>query len=181
MLTNRITPPAQFNTAIGQLNTEALAELSCSYTPPVVSVACTPSELVDSPNQQSACTISSNTPAGASGLNVNLTLPANNPRYTSSCATPITIPAGQTSATCGISATANTLAGDGDVTATLTIAAPSDVNDYTIGVNPAQVLVKDDDQSGGTVAKAVPTLQEWALLALTLLLALFGATRLRRR
>ncbi len=182
-VSNRITPPAQFNTAIGQLNTEALAALSCSYTPPVVSVACTPDELVNAPNQQSVCTISSNTPAGASGLNVNLTLPGSSPRYTSTCATPITIPAGQTSATCNIIATANTVVGDGDVTATLTIAAPTDVNDYSIGVNPAQVLIKgyDSEQSGGAVAKAVPTLQEWALIAMAALLAMLGAVRLRRR
>lgn len=180
-VSNRITPPAQFNTAIGQLNTEALAALSCSYTAPVVSVACTPTELVDSPNQQSVCTISSNTPAAAAGLNVNMVLPASNPRYTSTCATPVTIPAGQTTATCNISATANTVAGDGDVTATLTIAAPTDVNDYSIGVNPAQVVIKNDDQAGGAVAQAVPTLQQWALIALAALLAMFGASRLRRR
>lgn len=180
-VSNRITPPAQFNTAVGQLNTEALATLSCAYTPPVVSVACTPTELVDAPNQQSVCTVSSNIPAGAAGLKVNLTLPASSPRYTSTCATPITIPAGQTSATCNIIATANTVAGDGDVTATLTIAAPSDVNDYSIGINPAQVLIKDDDQSGGAAAKAVPTLQEWALIAMAALLAMFGAFRLRQR
>ncbi|MDR2330582.1 MAG: IPTL-CTERM sorting domain-containing protein, partial [Comamonas sp.] len=180
-VSNRITPPAQFNTAVGQLYTEALAALSCAYTPPVVSVACTPTELVDAPNQQSVCTVSSNIPAGAAGLKVNLTLPASSPRYSSTCATPITIPAGQTSATCNIAATANTVAGDGDVTATLTIAAPTDVNDYSIGVNPAQVLIKDDDQSGGAVAKAVPTLQEWALIAMAALLAMFGAVRLRRR
>ncbi|TDS83633.1 putative secreted protein (IPTL-CTERM system target) [Comamonas sp. JUb58] len=180
-LTNRITPPAQFNTAIGQLNTEADAELSCSYTSPVVNVACTPNELFDSANQVSVCTISSNAPAGTSGLNVNLTLPASNPRYSSTCASPITIPAGQTSATCNIAATANTVAGDGEVTASLAIAAPSDVNDYTIGITPAQVVIKDDDQSGGSVAKAVPTLKEWALIAMAALLALFGASRLRRR
>lgn len=180
-LTNRIAPPAQFSTAVGQLNTVAEAKIACSYTPPVVSVTCTPNELLDSADQVSGCTISSNVPAGAAGLKVNLTLPASSPRYTSTCATPITIPAGQTSATCNIIATANTVAGDGDVTATLTIAAPSDVNDYSIGVNPAQVLIKDDDQSGGAVAKAVPTLQEWALIAMAALLAMFGALRLRRR
>lgn len=180
-VSNRITPPAQFNTAVGQLNTEALAELSCSYTPPVVGVACTPNELVDSPNQESVCTVSSNSPAGAAGLNVNLTLPASSPRYTSTCATPITIPSGQTSATCNITATANMVAGDGDVTATLTIAAPTDVNDYSIGINPAQVVIRNDDQSEGAVAKAVPTLQEWALIAMAALLAMFGAVRLRRR
>lgn len=180
-LTNRITPPAQFSTAIGQLNTEADAELSCSYTAPVVNVACTPNELFDSANQVSVCTISSNAPAGTSGLAVNLTLPASNPRYSSTCASPITIPAGQTSATCNISATANTVAGDGEVTATLAIAAPSNVNDYTIGITPAQVVIKDDDQSGGAVAQAVPTLQEWALIAMAALLAMFGASRLRRR
>lgn len=180
-VTNRITPPAQFSTAIGQLDTEAVADLSCSYTPPVVSVACTPNELFDSPNQQSVCTITSNTQAGASGLNVNLTPPANNPRFSSTCTASITILAGQTSATCTISATTNTVVGDGDVTATLSIAAPSNVYDYSIGVTPAQVVIKDDDQSSGTTAKAVPTVGEWALIMMISLMALLGIARLRQR
>ncbi|MCS4292726.1 putative repeat protein (TIGR01451 family) [Comamonas sp. BIGb0152] len=180
-VTNRITPPAQFSTAIGQLNTEAVADLSCSYTPPVVSVACTPSELFDSPNQQSVCTITSSTPAGSSGLNVNLTPPAANTRYTSDCSTSVTIPAAQTSAQCMITATANTVAGDGDVTATLAIAAPSNTNDYTIGVTPAQVVIKNDDESGGTTAKAVPTLGDWSLILMGSMIALLGVARLGRR
>lgn len=35
-VTNRITPSTQFTTAVGQLDTEAVAELNCSYTPPVI-------------------------------------------------------------------------------------------------------------------------------------------------
>lgn len=180
-VTNRITPPAQFSTAIGQLNTEAVADLSCSYTPPVVNVACTTSELFDSPNQQSVCTITSSTPAGSSGLNVNLTAPGANPRYTSDCLASITIPAAQTSAQCTITATANTVPGDGDVTATLAIAAASNVNDYTIGVTPAQVVIKNDDEAVVTPPQAVPTLGEWPLVMLASVVAMLGATRVRRR
>ncbi|WP_429015149.1 IPTL-CTERM sorting domain-containing protein [Comamonas sp. 4034] len=180
-VTNRITPPAQFSTAVGQLNTEALADLSCSYTPPAVSVACTPNELFDSPNQESICTITSSAAAGPSGLNVNLTLPQSNPRYSSTCPATISIPAGQTSAICTITATANTVVGDGDVMAELSITAPSTVTDYTISGAPAQVAVKDDDKPGPVSAAPVPTLHEWALIGLATLVAMVGFGRLRRR
>ena len=182
-VTNRITPPAQFSTAAGQLNTEALADLSCSYTPPppVVSLVCTPTELFDSTNQQSVCTITSNTAAGASGLNVNLSLPPSNPRYASTCPALITIAGGQTSTTCTITATANTVVGDGDVVATLSIAPPSNVTDYTVTGAPAQVTVKDDDKASPQDAAPVPSLNSLATMLLSLIFAALGWAALQRK
>lgn len=185
-ITNRITPPAQFSTAVGQLNTEALADLSCSYTPPppIVSLVCTPTELFDSPNQQSVCTVASNMAAGASGFNVNLSLPSSNPRYSSTCPALITIAGGQTSATCTITATANTVVGDGDVVAALSIAPPSNANDYTVTGAPAQVTVKDDDKASPQVttpAAPVPSLNSLATLLLSLIFAAFGLVKIGRR
>jgi hypothetical protein len=183
-ITNTITPttaatPGDFSTALGQMDTVAQANLSCSYTPQV-SVACTPTELFDRAGQKSVCTITSDTPAGAAGLSVNLSLPATgNPRYTTTCTSPITLAAGQTSATCDIDATENTVVGDGDVTATVAIAAPTHAADYAATGAQANVMVRDDDR-----ALAPVPVQSWpALLAMALGLLALGGRRLavRRR
>lgn len=180
-VTNTIMPPAQFNTAIGQMETPATAALSCSYTPPQVSVACVPTELTDSPNQISACTVTSTLAAGTNGLNVNLGLPSSNPRYSTNCTSPLLIAAGATSATCTITATANTVVGDGDAIAALSVAAPSNADDYTVAGDPAQVTVKDDDKSEVATVAPVSALSQWGLVGLASLLTMFSISRLRRR
>lgn len=138
---------------------------------PNVNLACTPSEIFDSPNQVSTCTLTSNAPVGVSGLSINLTLPSSNPRYSTNCASPLVIPAGSTSATCTITATPNTVVGDGDVVASIAIAAPNTPTDYVVTGTPAQVTVKDDDKAPPqpTAATPVPTLGDWAILTLSAL------------
>lgn len=172
-ITNRIKPPFQFNTALGQLDTEATAELSCSYAPPKpnVSLVCAPVVLVDSPNQISTCTVTSDIPAGSSGLSVNLTLPAVNPRYTTSCLSPLVISAGSSSATCTVTATANTVVGDGSVIADLLIAPADTPSDYAITGPAAQITVNDDDTNPPQPGPAtpVPTLSDWAIALLSVL------------
>ena len=117
--------------------------------------------------------MTSSTAAPAGGLPVNLTLPASGSRYTISCASPVVIAAGATSSTtpCTVTAVANTDVGDGNVTATLAVAAGSGYMPSTTN-GTATVTITDDD------VVAVPALGGWALLALSGLLGVFG---LRRR
>ena len=83
------------------------------------------------------------------------------------------IAAGATSSTtpCTVTAVANTDVGDGNVTATLAVAAGSGYMPSTTN-GTATVTITDDD------VVAVPALGGWALLALSGLLGVFG---LRRR
>ena len=120
-----------------------------------VSLSCTPSELFDSPNNTAICTIASDYPAPAAGLTVALVPPAANARYQTTCGTSVALAPGQSSETCTITATPNTVPGDGDVPATLSLAAPPAGSGYQLGT-PAQatVMVRDDD-----VAAVLPTAQ----------------------
>lgn len=152
-----------------------------SVVPPNVSLVCVPTQLTDSPNQVSTCTVTSDAAAGSTGLSVNLTLPAPNPRYSTTCATPIVIAAGTTSAICTVTATENTVVGDGDVRVDLSIATPVDPKDYVISGSAAQILVKDDDDVTPRSPTPVPTLAQWALIGLTTLISMVGIGRLRRR
>ena len=73
------------------------------------------------------------------------------------------------SAPCTISATPNTVPGDGAVVATLVLGPGAG---YTVGANPrAQVTVDDDDLA------AVPTLSFWGLVLLALGLGGFAWRR----
>lgn len=180
-VTNTITPPAQFNTAIGQMDTPATAPLSCSYTPPQVSVACVPPALTDSPNQVSTCTVTATSPAGPDGLSVNLGLPASNQRYSSTCASPLLIAAGATSATCTITATPNTVVGDGSATAILSVAQPSTTGLYEVAGTPAQVEVQDDDKALISAPKPVPAIGGAALLLTSASIFGLGAALGRQR
>lgn len=153
--------------------TSAQATLACPAppTPPQVSVSCTPSILVDAPGQVSSCVVTLNV-SQAADLTVNLQPPASSTRYTSTCQNSIMISSGSTSANCTISATANSVAGDGDVTATLSIL---DSASYTIGVKTASVEIRNDDEAVTPSAPtSVPTLGLQSLLALSLLIGLAG-------
>ena len=138
---------------------------------PNVSLICAPSVLVDSPNQISTCTVTSDIPAGTSGLSVNLISPAANSRYTTSCSSPLVIPAGSTTTTCTVTATANTFAGDGSAIADLSIAPASTPSDYAVTGPAAQVTVNNDDidPRQPETPTPVPTLSDWSLLLLSAL------------
>lgn len=144
---------------------------------------CTPGALFDSPGNVSTCTVTLDQPATAD-VAVALTPPAaGNPRYTTDCGDSITVPKGQTSAQCTITATPNTTPGDGNVTATLALAAADPAADYQRGESgtKADVLVQDDDQPAppsGPV-QPVPALGAWGLLLTAL--GLGGLAWRRRR
>lgn len=145
---------------------------------PEVTVSCTPGSLNDAAGQEATCTISSNTPAPAGGITVGMTPPTANPRYTSTCGASVVIPAGATSASCTLTATANTVPGDGDVVAALSLAAGSG---YQLGsAAQASVTVKDDDAVVTATAQPVPTVGFWGLLMLAFGLTGFGARFIRR-
>ncbi len=147
---------------------------------PAVSISCTPATLSDSPNQIATCTLTASQPAPSTGLLVNLTLPAQSTRHTMNCPNPLPIAAGQTQSTaaCTLTATPNTVAGDGNIALDIGVAAAAD-SSYSIGGTPAQVSIIDDDLSAAPAP--VPTLQQWGVMALSLLLTMMGVVRLRRR
>jgi hypothetical protein len=121
---------------------------------PAMSAVCTPATLTDSAGQVSTCTISSDK-ALAAPLTVNLNPPAASARYITTCGATISIPAGAagTSNTCTITAVANTTLGDGNVTATLSVAASSSSPaSYSIGGSTQNVAVNNDDFATITVA-----------------------------
>ena len=148
-----------------------------------VTLVCTPDALVDAAGNVATCTITLDQPAPAGGMAITLTPPAANARYTSSCGSAIVVDAGQTSATCSITATPNTIVGDGDVTAAIALAPPAATDDYLLGTpSAAEVAIRNDDLPINTVeVKRVPTLSQWLLAAMGLLLAMVGAQRIRRR
>lgn len=149
---------------------ESTDAAECLPMLPVVTLICTPNTLVDSANNVATCTVTSDTAAPTGGLSVALTLPTSNPRYTTTCASPITIAAGQTTAACTITATPNTVVGDGSVTATLALVPIETSAPYTLGTpNSAAVVVNDDDVAPPpSPPTPVPTLGEWALMLLGL-------------
>lgn len=146
---------------------------------PVVNLACTPNMLLDSSGQESTCTVTLNSPAPVGGISVDLTPPAGNERYTSNCMSPAIIAAGSTESICTITAKPNTVVGDGSVTAVVQLLAGSG---YSLGGNSqASVVVDDDDlpaNQGGV--KPVPTLGQWALALMTMLIVAMGLIRIRR-
>ncbi|MBF5007673.1 Ig-like domain-containing protein [Diaphorobacter caeni] len=173
-----------------------------------VSVACTPATINDSTDQQSICTITSSSPAPAGDLKVSLAIadlliPAKTAavksqssgkvtvskagaadRYdASACAQPQVIAEGATSTSCVLMAVANDVAGDGSVEITLTVQAPAAGDAaFTADATPAKVTVLDDDKAAPPVgdAQPVPTLGEFALGALALLMLACGMRSARR-
>lgn len=159
-------------------NTGALNVSGTFWGPkqPVLTVACTPAALNDSPGNIATCTITSDEVAPAGGLSVALTPPPGGPRYSTTCASPLTIPEGQKTAQCTITAIANTIVGDGSVDATLALLAGTG---YTLGATPSATVTINDDDKVASV-QPVPTLGEWALMLLSLGMAGFAAWRVRR-
>jgi len=162
----------------------ATVELDGPAFPPSVSISCAPNILTDSDNQQAICTIKADTVV-SSDLNISLAPLPSSARFAGSCTnlSSISIAAGQDAATCTINAVANTTPGDGNVTAVMTIADPALTSPpiYTVSIRSSSVDIQNDDGVTPSVAKPVPTLAEWAIIALTLLLGAFGATQIRSR
>lgn len=137
------TPDGAISGSFAGVPSDSSDATSCLPAQPIVTLACTPTTLVDAAGNQSVCTLTSDTPAGASGLTGRLQLPLANPRYSSSCPASLTIAAGATTAQCTITATPNTVVGDGAATAALALQPD---NAYTVGVPAsAAVVVNDDD------------------------------------
>ena len=112
----------------------------------VATLQCTPTTLVDASGNVSNCTVTLDQPAPPGGLAVALVPPASNARYSSTCGSSLTVAAGTTTAQCTITATPNTVPGDGFVDATLQLATPDPLADYTLGTpSAATVRVNDDD------------------------------------
>jgi IPTL-CTERM motif len=176
------TVTATANTTAGDGSataTTALAAPSASYTlgattsavvtindndvaaVPSVTIAASPTTLVDAAANVSTITVTSSVAASAGGLVVNLTPAAANARYTTTCGATITILAAATTATCSVTATANTTAGDGSATATTALAAPS--ASYTLGATTsAAVAINDNDVISVTIAASPATLVDAA-------------------
>ncbi|WP_354446587.1 IPTL-CTERM sorting domain-containing protein [Ottowia thiooxydans] len=113
---------------------------------------CTPLTLVDADANVSTCTVTLDQPAPVGGIDVTLTPPPGNPRYSTTCGTSISVPAGQATAQCTITATPNTVPGDGDVTADIALATPASTADYELGTpTSANVLIQNDDALLATV------------------------------
>ena len=118
---------------------------------PSVTLSCDKTDLNDSVNQSSVCTVSVSRPITVD-LPVSLTVPNGNSRFTTNCVNPLVIPAGQISAHCEISATANNTPGDGSVTASLSLVGVDSVkhtkNAYvTYGNLKSEVVIHNDDAS----------------------------------
>lgn len=139
---------------------------------PVASLACAPAALTDSAGQVATCTVTLDVPAPAGGLSLNLTPPGASPRYSSDCASPLIVAAGASQATCSVTATDNSVPGDGSATATLELLAGSG---YTLGTALAQVTVDNDDLA------PVPGLNLWGLLLASLGLGALTWRRQRAR
>lgn len=143
-----------------------------------VNLVCSPTEIFDSPNQIVTCTVSANAPAPQGGLSVVITPPPAHSRYTSTCASPLQIPEGASSVSCTLTATPNTVAGDGDIPVEFALQAGTN---YGLGDSvQANVTVRDDDSGGvaGTI-KQVPGLGWLGVLVLGLALGGLGVMRKR--
>ena len=154
---------------------------------PSVGVSCTPNSLVDADSQVAVCTITSDVPAPAGGMTIRLTSPISGPRFSTTCGNSAVIEAGSSSTTCTITATPNTVAGDGSVDATLTVldADASTSVPYTVSTRSANVSITDDDKdtttpTGPGSVTAIPSLSQWALTLLSLVLGGFAAMRIYR-
>jgi len=155
---------------------------------PAVGVACIPISLVDADDQVAICTITADLPAPAGGMTIRLTPPASNSRFSTTCSESVVIGAGSSSANCSITATPNSVAGDGAVDATLTLldADASSPVPYVVSIRSANVNITDDDKDASTppigpsAATAIPTLNQWMLALMSLVLGGFAAVGLRR-
>ena len=122
----------------------------------LLSIACAPNSLTDSAGQVSTCTITSDMPAPAAGL--PFTVLANSTgaaaRFSSTCTAPQQIAAGATSATCTITATDNTVVGDGNLSVVAAI-QPGTGYEVSTTQGSATVSITDDDVANPALLPAL--------------------------
>lgn len=132
--------------------------LTVGYNLPKISLQCQPSPLADAANQVAECKVVSDSPM-VSALDIPLSALPASARYSSDCGASLTIPAGSdTSNSCTITATPNTVAGDGNATATLSIdssALPAQFATITTGT--AAVEIQDNDLAITGTVQGAPT------------------------
>ncbi|MEG0976714.1 MAG: hypothetical protein RSF42_18620 [Comamonas sp.] len=122
----------------------------------LLSIACAPNSLTDSAGQVSTCTITSDMPAPAAGL--PFTVQANSTgaaaRSSSTCTTPQQIAAGATSTNCTITATDNTVVGDGNLSVLAAI-QPGAGYEASTTQGSAAVSITDDDVANPALLPAL--------------------------
>lgn len=182
-VTNTITPGVDFTVSSGQVNTPAVATLSCSAAPDLaVSVTASPTQT---------------TPGGTAIYTITIANQGNAPAENTSLAS--VLPAGATvgaiSAPCtgGFPCSLGTLAPGQTVSITVSVQVPPTAqigNAFTLTANGSTTTPEPDtaNNSGSatvTVAtvqapKAVPTLDQVALAVLGMLMLAMAGVRLRR-
>lgn len=164
-----------------------LASVSANFevVPPDASIQCDKAQLLDSEGQTATCTLSLSRPADAA-LNIGLSTSGDTTRY-SGCAGPLVIAVGASTATCTITATANTVKGDAQVTVSVAIVPAANPSDYRLlaGESAATIQIADDDREVAApvvmpAAVAVPALSGEMLGWLSLGLLGCGALLKRR-
>ncbi|WP_028603235.1 IPTL-CTERM sorting domain-containing protein [Ottowia thiooxydans] len=146
---------------------------------PEVSVSCAPATLLDAAGQTATCTVGVTNPP-RSAYAIALSLAGDATRFSSDCAS-VNFAAFQNEASCTITATPNTTRGDGAAPISVSASTNPDDPAWIVRGDPQTVTVQDND-NGAPVAgvTAVPTLSEWTLMALGLLLSVLGVSRMRR-
>ncbi|QMV74884.1 hypothetical protein HS961_19710 [Comamonas piscis] len=164
-----------------------LASVSANFevVPPMASIQCDQAQLLDSEGQVSLCTVSLSRPAEVA-LSILLTTTGDAGRY-SGCAGPLEIAVGASTASCTITATPNTVKGDGQVSVSVAIAPAANADDYSLqaGASVAAIEVTNDDGALAAPAVlppavAVPVLSGGMLALLSLGLLAWAAFVTRR-
>ncbi|MCS4292063.1 hypothetical protein M2375_000258 [Comamonas sp. BIGb0152] len=164
---------------------QASVSANFEVVPPVASIQCDQSALQDSAGQTTTCTVTLSRPTPYA-LSLRLITTGDTGRY-SGCAEPLEMAAGASSASCVLTATANTTQGDGSVTLTVAIAAPNQVQDYSVlpAASSAEVRIANDDGEAAAPPAslspvAVPSLSHGALALLCAVLAVCACVAGRR-
>ena len=166
-----------------------LASVSANFevVPPTASILCDKTQLLDSDGQTASCTLRLSRPAQAA-LTVGLSTSGDTARY-SGCAGPLEIAEGASTASCTVTATANTVRGDGQVSVSVAIAPAANAGGYSLlaGTSVATIQTADDDKEvaapvliPAAVAVPVPALSGGILGWLSLGLLGCGALLKRR-
>lgn len=159
-----------------------LASVSANFevVPPMASIQCDKAQLLDSEGQAAICTVSLSRPAEVA-LSILLTTTGGAGRF-SGCAGPLEFAAGASTASCTITATANTVKGDGQISVSVAIAPADNAGDYSLqaGASVAAIEVANDDgvlaaPVAPPPAVAVPALSDAMLALLSLGLLAWAA------
>lgn len=166
-----------------------LASVSANFevVPPTASILCDKTQLLDSDGQTASCTLRLSRPAQAA-LTIVLSTSGDTARY-SGCAGPLEIAEGASTASCTVTATANTVRGDGQVSVSVAIVPAANPGGYSLlaGTSVATIQIADDDKEvaapvliPAAVAVPVPALSGGILGWLSLGLLGCGALLKRR-